>query len=80
VRHTVLEKLCPCWPPWREASNLLRRVGDAAPSPGEVVANHCFGRVAGPERLALEGSIAGERCQAQAAPEPPDQDPTESVG
>jgi hypothetical protein len=81
VRHTVLEKLCPCWPPWRQASNLPRPVGDTAPSPGELVANDCFGRVAEHERLALDGLIAGKRCQAQAAaPEPPDQDRTKSVG
>ena len=81
MRHTVLEKLRPCLPPWRQASNLLRRAGDTAPSPGELVASECFGRVAGHERRALEGLIAGERCPAQtAAPEPPDQDPTESIG
>jgi hypothetical protein len=60
---------------------LQRRGGDKAPSPGELVANDCFGRMAEHERLALEGMIAGERCPAQpAASEPPDRDPTESAG
>jgi hypothetical protein len=81
VRHTVLDKLCPRWPPWRQASNQLRRVGDAGSSPSELVANDCFGRVAEHERLALEGVVTGERCWAEAsAAEPPNQDPTDSVG
>ena len=47
VRHTALEKLYPCWPPWRPGlAPAARRVGDTAPSPGELVANDCFGRVA----------------------------------
>lgn len=78
VRHTVLDKLWPGWPPWRRALNLRRGIGDTAPSPSELVANACFGRVAEHERMALERLIAG--CSAQVAgTEPPDQDPTESV-
>jgi hypothetical protein len=81
VRYTVLDKLCPRWPPWRQASSRSHRVGDPAPSPSELVANDCFGRVAEQERLALEGLIAAEGCPAQAAaPEPPDEDLTKSVG
>lgn len=80
MRHTLLEKLCPCWPPWRQASH-LPRLGDTTPSPGKLAADDCFGRVAEHERMALEGLIAGERWPAQpAAAEPPDQDPTERVG
>ena len=80
MRYTVLEKLCPCWPPWRQAWNLPRRIGDTAPSPSELIANDCFGRVAGRERLALEGLITGERRPAQPAEEPLDPDPTERIG
>ncbi len=81
MRHTALEKLCRCWPLWRQASNLLRRASGIAPFRGELVANGCFGRVAEHDRLALEGLIAGERgSAASAAPEPPDQDPTELAG
>ena len=81
MRHTVLEKICPWWPPWRQDSILRRRAGEPAPTPRELVANDCFGRVAEQGRLALEGLIAAERCSPQAAaPEPPDQDPTKSVG
>jgi hypothetical protein len=78
LRHTVLDKLWPGWPPRRRASNLWRGAGDTAPSPSELVAHACFGRVAEHERLALEGLIA--RCSSQVATtEPPDQDPTGSV-
>jgi len=81
LRHTALEKLYLSWPPWRQAWHLARRLGDSAPSPGELVVNDCFGRVANPERLALEGLIARERCPARpAAADPSDQDPTERVG
>ena len=80
MRYTVLEKLCLCWPRWRQASNLLGRVVDTAPSPGELVASDCFGRLAENERLAL-GLIAGEPLSAPAAAlEPSDEDPTESAG
>jgi hypothetical protein len=79
VRHTVLDKLWPGWPAWRRALNLWHGMGDTAPSPSELIANGCFGRVAEHERLALEGLIA--ECSAElAATEPPDQDPTESAG
>jgi hypothetical protein len=78
LRHTVLDKLWPGWPPWRGASNLRRGAGGTAPSPSELVAHDCFGRVAEHERLALEGLIAGYSAQV-ATSEPPDQDPTESV-
>jgi hypothetical protein len=78
VRHAVLDKLWPGWPPWRRALNLRRGAGDTAPSPSELAAHACFGRVADHERLALEGLITG--CSAPAArTEPPDPDPTESV-
>ena len=80
MRYTVLEKLCPSWPRWRQASHLPRRLGDTAPSASELIANDCFGRVAGRERLALEGLIAGERRPAQPAEEPLDPDPTERIG
>ncbi len=81
LRHTVLEKLCPYWPPWRHASNLPRHLGATAPSPGALIANDCFGRVAEHERLVLEDLIAGERCPTKpAAAAPPDQDPTDRVG
>jgi len=81
MRHTALEKFRPYWPPWRQASHLLRRASGTAPFPTELVANDCFGRVAEHERLALEGLIAGERGSAQsAAPEPPDPDSTELAG
>jgi hypothetical protein len=59
VRYTVLDKLCLCWPQWRQASNLLGRVADRAPSPGELIVTDCFGRLAENERLDLEGLIAG---------------------
>lgn len=76
----ALQKLCLCRPSWLEASTRARHLGDTAPSPGELIANDCFGRVGEPERLALEGLIAGEPCPAQpAAAEPPDQGPTEPV-
>jgi len=81
LRHAAFEKLYPTWPPWRQAWHLAHRLGDGAPSPGQLVANDCFGRVADPERLALEGLIARERCPAEpAAADPSDQDPTEGVG
>jgi hypothetical protein len=81
VRYTVLEKLCLCWPRWRPALNLLGRVVDAAPSPSELVAGDCFGRLAEDERLALKGLIGGERSSAPAAAsQPPDDDPNESAG
>jgi hypothetical protein len=81
LRHTVLQKLCRGWPPWREASPLSRDLGDTAPSPGELIANACFGRLAENERLALEGLIAGEPRPARpAAAEPPGHDPTEPAG
>lgn len=81
VRRAALEKLWLCWTPWRQASNLLRRAGETGPSPIELVANGCFGRVADHQRLALEGLIAREQCSAQSAePVPPDQDPAGSVG
>ena len=76
LRRTALERLCAGWPPWRQASHL----GDTAPSPCELIANDCFGRVAEHERLALEGLIAAVQCPARpAAAEPPDHDPTEPV-
>jgi hypothetical protein len=79
VRYTVLDKLCLCWPRWRQASNLLGRVADRAPSPGEFIVTDCFGRLAENERLALEGLIAGGRfSDPAAASQPPDEDPTES--
>jgi hypothetical protein len=80
VRYTVLEKLCPCWPPWRQASHLLGRLGDTAPSPSELIANDCFGRVPGHERLALEGLIAAEGRPARPTEEPLDPDPTDRIG
>jgi hypothetical protein len=81
VRYTVLEKICLCWPRWRQASHLLGRVVDTAPSPGELVATECFGRLAENERLALEGLSPGGRFSAPAAAsQPPDEDPTESAG
>ena len=77
----ALEKLYPSWPRWRQASHKAPQAGDTTPSPGELVANDCFGRVADRERLALAGLIARERCPTEpAAAEPPDQDPTERVG
>jgi hypothetical protein len=80
LRHTALEKLYPSWPPWRQALHRARHAGDTTPSPGELVANDCFGRVADRERLALEGLIASERCPAEpAAADPSDQDPTEQA-
>ena len=81
MRYTVLEKVYLCWPRWRQASNLLGRVVDTAPSPGELVASDCFGRLAENERLALEGLTAGGRFSAPAAAsQPPDEDPIESAG
>lgn len=81
MRHTLIHKLCSRWPPRRQVSNQLRRVGDTGLSPNELIAHDCFGCVAEHERLALESLIAGERCCAEAAaPEPPDHDPTDSVG
>jgi hypothetical protein len=80
VRYTVLEKLYLCWPRWRQASNLLGRVVDTAPSPDKLVANDCFGRLAENERLALEGLIAGGRFSAPPSSQLPDEDPTESAG
>jgi hypothetical protein len=77
VRHTVLDKLWPGWPPWRRASNLRLGARDTAPSPSELVAHACFGRVAEHKRLALEGLIEGSSTQAATTTEPPDQDPTE---
>jgi hypothetical protein len=78
VRYTVLEKLYLCWPRWWQALNLLGRVVDTAPSPSELVASDCFGRLADNERVALEGLIAGERLTAPAAaPRPPDENPAE---
>jgi hypothetical protein len=77
----MLEKLYLWWPRWRQASNLLGRVVDRAPSPDKLVAGDCFGRLAENERLALEGLIAGGRFSAPAAAsQPPDEDPTESAG
>ena len=76
----MLEKLYLWWPRWRQASNLLGRVVDRAPSPDKLVAGDCFGRLAENERLALEGLIAGGRFSAPAAAsQPPDEDPTESA-
>jgi len=76
----MLEKLYLWWPRWRQASNLLGRVVDRAPSPDKLVAGDCFGRLAENERLAL-GLIAGEPLSAPAAAlEPSDEDPTESAG
>jgi hypothetical protein len=81
VRYAVLEKLCLCWPRWRQASHLPGRVVDTAPSPGELVVTDCFGRLAEKERLALEGLIVGGRFSAPAAAsQPPDEDPAESAG
>jgi hypothetical protein len=80
MRQMVRQKLYLGWPSWLQASRLPRHLGDTAPSPGELIANDCFGRVAEHERLALEGLIAGEPCSAQpTGAEPPDQDPTEPV-
>ena len=77
----MLEKLYLWWPRWRQASNLLGRLADTVPSPGELVATDCFGRVAENERLALEGLIAGGRFSAPpTASQLPDEDPTESAG
>jgi hypothetical protein len=76
----LIEKLCSRWPPWRQVSNRLRRAGDSGPFPNELIANDCFGCVAEHERLALESLIAAERCCEAATPEPPDHDPTDSVG
>jgi hypothetical protein len=81
VRYTMLEKLYLWWPRWRQASNLLGRVVDRAPSPDKLVAGDCFGRLAENERLALEGLIAGGRFSAPpTASQLPDEDPTESAG
>jgi hypothetical protein len=80
VRYTVLEKLCLCWPRWRQASHLLGRVVDTAPSPSELVAGDCFGRLAENKRLALEGLVAGGRFPAPAASQPPDEDPAQPAG
>ena len=81
MRYTVLEKLCLCWPRWRQASNLLGRVADRAPYPGELIVSDCFGRLAETERLALEVLIAGGRFpDPAAASQPPDEDPTELAG
>ena len=80
MRYTVLENICLCWPRWRQASNLLGRVADRPPSPGEPIVTDCFGRLAENERLALEGLIAGGRfSDPAAASQPPDEDPTESA-
>ena len=77
----MLEKLYLWWPRWRQASNLLGRVADRAPSPGELIVTDCFGRLAENERLALEGLIAGGRFSAPpTASQLPDEDPTESAG
>jgi hypothetical protein len=81
VRYTVFEKLCLCWPRWRQASNLLGRVVDTPPSPSEFVAGDCFGRLAENKRLALECAIAGERFSPPAAASQPlDEDATQSAG
>jgi hypothetical protein len=81
LRHTVLEKLCPDWLPWRRASNLPRHLGATAPSPFALIADHCFGRVAEHERLVLEESMAGDRRPTKpAAAAPPDQDSSDRVG
>ena len=77
----MLEKLYLWWPRWRQASNLLGRVVDRAPSPDKLVAGDCFGRLAENERLALEGLVAGGRFSIPPTPsQPPDEDPTESAG
>jgi hypothetical protein len=81
VRYTVLENICLCWPRWRQASHLLGRVVDTAPSPSEFVTGDCFGRLAENKRLALEGLVAGERFSVPAAPsQPSDEDPARSAG
>jgi hypothetical protein len=80
VRYTVLEKLCLCWPRWRQASNLLGHAVDTPPSPSELVAGDCFGRLAENKRLALEGLVAGERFSPPAASQPSDEDPAQSAG
>jgi hypothetical protein len=81
VRYTVIEKICLCWPRWRQAPHLLGRVVDTAPSPSEFVAGDCFGRLAENKRLALEGLVAGERLSPPAAAsQPSDEDPAQSAG
>lgn len=78
LRHMVVQKFCLCWPSWLESSHLPRHLRGTAPSPCELIANDCFGRVAEPERLALEGLTAGEPCPAQpSAAEPPEHGPAE---
>jgi hypothetical protein len=81
MRYTVLEKLCLCWPRCRQASHLLGRVVDTAPSPSGLLAGDCFGRLAENKRLALEGLVAGGQFSAPAATsQPPDEDPVRSAG
>ena len=80
MRYTVLEKICLCWPRGRQASHLLGRVVETAPSPSEVVAGDCFGRLAENKRLALEGLVARERFSPPAGSQPSDEDPAQSAG